>query len=93
MIRWFWLEKLKRKVLEWLAEEDFIARIATNPKDYTAYESWETLYGTGKHLRMPRSAINRSRSFLQVRDWSKSRYADWSSSYHKDRVEMPVIRV
>ncbi|MBP6975775.1 MAG: hypothetical protein KBB51_03005 [Candidatus Moranbacteria bacterium] len=37
-------EKLKRKVLERPAEEELIARIATNPKDYTAYESLGDFY-------------------------------------------------
>ncbi len=37
-------EKLKRKVLERPAEEELIARIATNPKDYTAYEALGDFY-------------------------------------------------
>jgi tetratricopeptide (TPR) repeat protein len=37
-------EKLKRKVLERPAEEELIGRIATNPKDYTAYEALGDFY-------------------------------------------------
>ncbi|MBP7811339.1 MAG: hypothetical protein KA054_00630 [Candidatus Moranbacteria bacterium] len=37
-------EKLKRKVSERPAEEELIARIATNPKDYTAYEALGDFY-------------------------------------------------
>lgn len=37
-------EKLKRKALERPAEEELIGRIATNPKDYTAYEALGDFY-------------------------------------------------
>lgn len=37
-------EKVKRKVLERPAEEELIARIATNPKDFTAYEALGDFY-------------------------------------------------
>lgn len=37
-------DRLKRKAVERPAEEELIARIATNPKDYTAYEALGDFY-------------------------------------------------
>ena len=37
-------DRLKRKAAERPAEEELIARIATNPKDYTAYEALGDFY-------------------------------------------------